>query len=49
MWVQSLSWEDPLEEVMATQASILAGKTTHTWHDAWVARMSVLREQNSVI
>ena len=23
-WVQSLSWEDPLEEGMATQSSILA-------------------------
>ena len=23
-WVQSLSWEDPLEEVMATHSSILA-------------------------
>ena len=23
-WVQSLGWEDPLEEGMATQASILA-------------------------
>ena len=25
MWVQSLSWEDPLEEEMATHSSILAG------------------------
>ena len=24
MWVQSLSWEDPLESAMATQSSILA-------------------------
>ena len=24
MWVQSLSWEDPLEEEMATHSSILA-------------------------
>ena len=23
-WVQSLGWEDPLEEVMATRSSILA-------------------------
>ena len=23
-WVQSLSWEDPLEKVMATHSSILA-------------------------
>ena len=26
MWVQSLSWEDPLEEEMATHSSILAGE-----------------------
>ena len=26
MWVQSLNWEDPLEEGMATHSSILAGK-----------------------
>ena len=24
MWVQSLAWEDPLEEAMATHSSILA-------------------------
>ena len=26
-WVQSLGWEDLLEEEMATRSSILAGKT----------------------
>ena len=26
MWVQSLDWEDPLEEEMATHPSILAGE-----------------------
>ena len=26
-WVQSLGWEDPLEEGIATHYSILAGKT----------------------
>ena len=25
-WVESLGWEDPLEEEMATHSSILAGK-----------------------
>ena len=25
-WIQSLVWEDPLEEVMATHSGILAGK-----------------------
>ena len=29
MWVQSLSWEDPLEEEMATHSSILA------WEIPW--------------
>ena len=29
MWVRSLSWEDPLEEVMATHSSILA------WRILW--------------
>ena len=27
MWVQSLGWEDPLEYEMATQSSILPGKS----------------------
>ena len=26
MWIQSLGWEDPLEEEMATHSSILAWK-----------------------
>ena len=26
-WVQSLGWEDPLEEGMATHSSILAGES----------------------
>ena len=29
-WVQSLSWEDPLEEKMATHSSILAWKIPWT-------------------
>ena len=28
-WVQSLGWEDPLEEGMATSSSILAWKNPH--------------------
>ena len=27
MWVQSLGWEDPLEEEMAIHSSILPGKS----------------------
>ena len=30
MQVRSLGWEDPLEEVMATHSSILAGKILRT-------------------
>ena len=30
MWVQSLGWEDPLEEEMATDSSILA------WRMLWI-------------
>ena len=30
IWVQSLGWEDPLEEDMATHSSILAGKILWT-------------------
>ena len=26
-WVQSVGWEDPLEEVMATYSSVLAWRT----------------------
>ena len=29
-WAQSLSWEDPLEEVMATHSSILAWRILQT-------------------
>ena len=29
-WVQSLSWEDPLEEGMATHSSILAWRIPRT-------------------
>ena len=30
MWVQSLGWEDPLEEEMATHSSILAWEIPRT-------------------
>ena len=35
-WVQSLGWEDPLEEDMATHLSILAGKIPWTEEPAWL-------------
>ena len=30
IWVQSLGWEDPLEEDMTTHSSVLAGKIPWT-------------------
>ena len=30
-WVQSLGWEDPLEEAMATHSSIVAWRIPWTW------------------
>ena len=35
-WVQSLGWEDPLEEDMATHSSILAWRTLMD-REAWWA------------
>ena len=35
-WAQSLSWEDPLEEVMATHSSILA------WRLPWTEEPGIL-------
>ena len=36
-WVQSLGWEDPLEEEMATHSSILA------WEIPWTGELSGLQ------
>ena len=41
MWVQSLGWEDPLEEEMATHSSILA------WESAWTEEPSGLQSVGS--
>ena len=38
-WVQSLAWEDPLEEGMATHSSILAWRTSMD-KGAWKATVS---------
>ena len=38
-WVQSLGWEDPLEESMATHASILARRIP--WTEAPGGRQSM--------
>ena len=37
MWVQSLSWEDPLEEGTATHSSIFA------WRISWTEEPDVLQ------
>ena len=37
MWIQSLGWEDPLEEEMATDSSIFA------WKIPWVEEPSGLQ------
>ena len=37
MRVQSLSWEDPLEEGMATHSSILAWRISWTEEPGWQA------------
>ena len=38
-WVQSVSWEDPLEKGMATHSSILAWRT-HALYSPWGHRES---------
>ena len=40
-WVQSLGWEDPLEEGMATHSSILA------WRIPWTEEPGGLRSMGS--
>ena len=41
MWVQSLGWEDPLEEEMATHSSILA------WEISWTEETGGLQSTGS--
>ena len=40
-WVQSLSWEDPLEKEMATHSSILA------WRIPWIEEPGGLQSMGS--
>ena len=44
-WVLSLSWEDPLEEEMATHSSILAWRIP--WTGAWRATFHGLAESDT--
>ena len=41
MWVQSLGWEDPLEEEMATHSSI------PTWKIPWTEESGELQSKES--
>ena len=41
MWVQSLGWEDPLEEGMTTRSSIL------TWRIPWTQEPGRLKSTGS--
>ena len=45
MWVQSLGWEDPLEEGMATHSSILALRIP--WTGAWQATVHSVAESQT--
>ena len=44
-WVQSLGWENPLEESMATHSSILAGRIPMDRGASWAAVQGVAKSQ----
>ena len=46
MWVQSLGWEDPLEEEMATYSSILAWEIPWTEKSGGLTVHGVARESD---
>jgi len=46
-WVQSLSWEDPLEDGMATHSSILAWKIP-MGRGSWRASLWVRKELDTI-
>ena len=52
MWVQSLGWEDPLEEEMAVHSSILAGRfhgqRSLTGYNPWGCKELDMTEQLSM-
>ena len=47
MWVQSLGWEDPLEEDRATHSSILAWRIPRTGEPGGVAKSQTRLKQLS--
>ena len=42
-WVQSLGWDNPLEEGMATHSSILAWEILWTEEPGWLQSMGLQR------
>ena len=46
MWVQSLGWEDPLEEEMAVHSSILAGRISWTEEPGRLQSMGLQRAEH---
>ena len=46
-WVQSLGWEDPLEEEMATHSSILAWKIPWTEEPGELQSMGLQRVEHN--
>ena len=46
MWVQSLGWEDSLEEGMATHSSILAWRIPRTEEADWQASVHGVAESD---
>ena len=42
-WVRSLNWEDPLEQGMATQSSILAWRIPGTEEPGWLQSIGSYR------
>ena len=48
MWIQSLGWEDPLEEGMATYSSILAWRISMDRGSWWVTVHGVTKSQTQL-
>ena len=46
MWVQSLGWEDPLEEEMATYSSILAWRIPGTEEPGGLQSLGYSRKES---
>ena len=49
MWVQSLGWEEPLEEVMQTHSNILAWKILWTEEPGGLQLMGLQRVRHDLV